>query len=283
MTDTIKTSDSAGSENTPMSQASGSEHVVRYELRESAAWIVLNRPKARNALSTEVIEGLRDSLERAESDAAVRSIVLAGEGPMFCAGADLKMVLGRLDENGALSGFLASVGDVCNRITKHPKPVIAAVHGGVIAGGFELVQACDIVVATEDAKFSDGHARYGLFPAAGGAIRLVRKIGANRAKQLLFTAESWSAQRMRDAGLVNEVVPTGELEQAVTALTDSIGKHSGVGLAEMKRVMEQGAELPMDEALELELNTCRDYAANCPDFTEGLRAFSERREPNFQR
>ncbi|SFB13435.1 short chain enoyl-CoA hydratase [Amycolatopsis marina] len=266
-----------------MSQA-GSEHsVVRYELRESAAWIVLNRPEARNALSTQVVDGLRGSLDRAERDPAVRSIVLAGAGSMFCAGADLKMVLGQLNENGALGAFLASVGEICKQIARHPKPVIAAVHGGVIAGGFELVQACDLIVATEDATFTDGHARYGLFPAAGGAVRLVRKIGANRAKQLLFTAESWSAQRMYDAGLVNEIVPPGELERAVTELTTTIGKHSATGLAAMKRVVEQGADLYTNAALELELNACRDYATNCPDFAEGLHAFRERREPNFQR
>ncbi|PXY25833.1 enoyl-CoA hydratase/isomerase family protein [Prauserella endophytica] len=266
-----------------MSHAGDGHHVVRYELRESAAWIVLNRPEARNALSTEVVEGLRESLARAEHDPAARSVVLAGEGPMLCAGADLKMVLGRLDEDGALSAFLVSVGEVCMEIARHPKPVIAAVQGGVIAGGFELVQACDLVVATEDATFCDGHARYGLFPAAGGAVRLVRKIGMNRAKQLLFTAEPWSAEKLREAGLVNQVVPTGQLEPAVAALTERIGRHSGQGLAEMKRVMEHGADLPMAAALQLELDACRDYAARCPDFSEGLRAFSERREPSFLR
>lgn len=255
--------------------------VVRYETRGSAAWITLNRPEARNALSAELVAGLDDALTQAAYDGAVRSVVFAGNGPMFCAGADLKMVLERMDKNGRLTDFLASVGRLCDRISRLPKPVIAAVHGSVIAGGFELVLACDLVVAAENATFADGHARYGLFPAAGGATRLPRKIGLNRAKQLLFTAQSWNAQRMRECGLVNEIVPESELVEAVDALTEQFAKRSPDGLAGMKRILEAGLDVPLDEALGLELQACERYIATSPDFTEGLRAFAQRREPRF--
>lgn len=257
------------------------EPVVRYELRRSAAWITLNRPAVRNALSAELVAGIGDGLDRAGRDPGVRSVVIAGNGPMFCAGADLKMVLGQLPENGSLAEFLSSVARLCERIAGQPKPVIAAVHGDVIAGGLELVLACDLVIASEDASFCDGHARYGLFPAAGGATRLPRKIGVNRAKQLLFTGEFWSAERMRECGLVNEVVPAAELHGAVDAMTDQIGKRSPAGIAGMKGVVEDGLERPLNEALALELAECERYAATSPDFTEGLRAFAERRDPEF--
>lgn len=253
--------------------------VVRYETRGSAAWITLNRPDQRNALSMEVIDGVSRSLRSARDDRSVRAVVLAANGPMFCAGADLKMVLESLDGAG-VSDFLGAAARLFDDVASHPQPVIAAVHAGVIAGGLELVLACDLVVAASTATFCDGHARYGLFPAAGGATRLPRKIGANRAKQLLFTAESWSAERMREAGLVNEVVEADRLHDAVRALSDQIARRSPLGLAGMKDVVDTGLDRPLVEALAYELAACQRYAGSA-DFTEGLRAFVARREPEF--
>lgn len=260
------------------------EPVVRQERRGPAAWITLNRPAAHNALSAEVIAGLADGLRKAEDDKDARVVVLAGNGPSFCAGADLKMVLGR--EPGAagaeeLSSFLRSVAGVCAQIAGHPLPVIAAVHGNVVAGGFELMLACDLVLAAEGSAISDGHARYGLFPAAGGATRLPRKIGVNRAKYLLFTADSWDAAQLRDCGLVNEVVPAGDLHTRVQELAERLGTHSAAGLAGMKRVVEQGMDQPLEQALALELAECERYVAGGGDFDEGLHAFAERRAPRF--
>lgn len=253
--------------------------VVEYETREAAAWITLNRPQQRNALSMEVLDGVGRSLRAAREDPSVRSVVIAANGPMFCAGADLKMVLGSLGGTG-LAEFLRAASRLFDDVARHPQPVIAAVHAGLIAGGLELVLACDIVVAARTATFCDGHARYGLFPAAGGATRLPRKIGANRAKQLLFTAEGWSAERMREAGLVNEVVEPEELYGAVQALTGKIARLSPLGLAGIKDVVDTGLERPVADALAYELAACEQYATSA-DFAEGLRAFVARREPEF--
>ncbi|MEU3270980.1 enoyl-CoA hydratase/isomerase family protein [Saccharomonospora sp. NPDC006951] len=265
-----------------------SDQPVLYERRGPAAWITLNRPGAHNALSAEVIAGIGEGLRRAEEDTEARAIVLAGNGPSFCAGADLKMVLAQGKEHadasdaaGALSGFLRSVADVCDRISAHPLPVIAAVHGNVIAGGLELTLACDLVLADEKAAISDGHARYGLFPAAGGATRLPRKIGVNRAKYLLFTADTWSAELLRECGLVNEVLPEDELLSRAQALAERLGHRSARGLAAMKRVVEQGLDLSLDDALALELAECERYIAGGGDFEEGLLAFTQRRVPVF--
>ena len=252
---------------------------VRYEVRDSAAWITLNRPERRNALSVELLDGVAAGLRDAAGDRAVRSVVFVGAGPMFCAGADLKRVLGDLGGAG-VTDFLRRAAALFDQVARHPQPVIAAVHGGVIAGGLELVLACDLVLATRTATFADGHARYGLFPAAGGATRLPRRIGANRAKQLLFTAESWSAERMYEAGLVNEVVDDDRLVAAVQELTDRIGRLSPLGLARIKDVVETGLDRPLDDALGYELRACAEYATS-RDFAEGLRAFADRREPEF--
>jgi enoyl-CoA hydratase len=256
------------------------EEVVVYEARGPAAWIALNRPHARNALSSAVVEGLAAGLDRAAGDPAVRAVVIAARGPLFCAGADLKAVRGMHGDPRALGRFLADVGDVLERIVRHPLPVIAAVHGGAIAGGLELVLACDLVIAAEEATFSDGHARYGLFPGGGGATRLPRRIGPARAKYLLFTGEAWSAETMRDCGLVNEVVPGERLRERVDALTQRIAAHSPAGLRRMKRLVDRSLEMPLGEALALEREACAEHVMG-EDAAEGLAAFAERRTPQF--
>ncbi|QVQ51522.1 enoyl-CoA hydratase/isomerase family protein [Spiractinospora alimapuensis] len=255
---------------------------VEYEVKGTAAWITLNRPDQRNALSAEVIDGVSRALDTARRAAAVRSVVFAANGPMFCAGADLKNVLGDLDgsDGAALRRFLRSASTLFDKIAAHPQPVVAAVHGAAIAGGLELVLACDVVVAARSATFADGHARYGMFPAGGASIRLPRRIGVNNAKRLMFTAESWSAERMRSVGLVSEVVDDDELPATVTSLTQRIGRFSPLGLSEMKQVVEAGADLSVSRGITHELNTCLNYATS-KDFAEGLHAFSARREPEF--
>lgn len=255
---------------------------VGYEVKGTAAWITLNRPEQRNALSAEVIDGVTRALETAQATAAVRSVVFAANGPMFCAGADLKNVLGRLDgaDSAALARFLQSAAALFDRISSHPQPVIAAVHGGAIAGGLELVLACDVVVAARSATFGDGHARYGMFPAGGGSIRLPRRIGLNNAKRLMFTAESWTAERMQNAGLVSEVVDDDRLVPEVTELTERIGRLSPLCLSRMKEVVEAGADMSIADGLAYELDACTNYAGS-RDFAEGLRAFSDHREPKF--
>lgn len=252
---------------------------VLYEVRGSAAWLTLNRPEVRNALSRELLDGMAAGLDRAGEDPRARSVVIAATGPAFCAGADLKRV-GAMDDHANVVEFLKAAAALFDRVAGHPQPVIAAVQGIAVAGGLELVLACDLVIATADAEFSDGHVRYGLFPAGGGATRLPRRIGVNRAKQLLFTADRWSAQRMFDAGLVSEVVAAEELSSAVTTLTDRIGRHSPLGIAGIKRLVDEGADRPLPDALTLELKQCTEYARSA-DFAEGLKAFGERREPTF--
>ncbi|PXY18092.1 enoyl-CoA hydratase [Prauserella sp. PE36] len=256
-----------------------SSSVVGYRTEGSTAWLTLNRPEARNALSFEVLDGISASLARAAEDSSVRAVVMAASGSVFCAGADLKMVLGSLHDEGP-GRFLRRAAEVFEEVARHPHPVIAAVQGHVVAGGLELVLACDLVVAAESATFSDGHTRYGLFPAAGGATRLPRRIGANRAKQLLFTAESWSSERMREAGLVNEVVADDALADHTRELADTIGRRSPLGLAGIKRVVDESIDKPLGDALAAELAACEEYSASA-DFKEGLRAFTERREPTF--
>lgn len=253
---------------------------LTYELRGRAAWLTLDRPDAMNALSDALIAAIVEALDRAAEDADARSVVIAANGRMFCAGADLKESQRHMAEPDGVGAFVARAAAMLERVAAHPQPVIAAVQGGAIAGGLELVLACDLVVAAQRATFADGHAHYGLFPGAGGTTRLPRLIGATRAKQLLFTAEAWSAERMHACGLVNEVVPDEQLHAAAERLTEQIGARSPLGLARMKRVVDAGLDLPLGEALALEQRVCAEHSHSA-DLREGLDAFLERREPHF--
>jgi enoyl-CoA hydratase/carnithine racemase len=252
---------------------------VGYELRGGAAWLRLQRPEKMNAINPDVIEGLGSGLARAARDGA-RSVVITGSGGVFCAGADLKHVLRGLDDVSAIERLLECAEELMCAIERHPTPVIAAVNGSAIAGGFELVLACDLVVASEEAVLADGHIKYGLFPGGGSTARLPRIVGPNRAKYLLFTGRTATAAEMRELGVVNEVVPGDELEAAVTDLCDRIARGSGAAQQRMKRVVGAGLDLPLGEALALELEVAKEHLRS-PDVAEGLTAFSEGRRPDF--
>lgn len=263
-----------------MSDATATTSSTRYELRERTAWVHLARPDKRNALDPDVLAGIAAGLDRAADDDA-RVVVLAGSGPAFCAGADLSHVLGGLDDLSAIEDLLATAGRLTLRMEAFPSPIIAAVNGAAIAGGLELVLACDLVVAAESATFSDGHAAFGLFPGAGASVRLPRLIGANRARHLMYTAETLDARSMHALGVVNEVVPDGELAVAVERLATRMTRGSRDALARMKRAIQVGLDLPVDEALALELAQAREHL-HSPDVAEGLSAFAERRRPSFR-
>src|SRR6516225_2273932 len=156
-----------------MTDITATRQATVYERRGPAAWIRLTRPDKRNAIDADVLAGIGAGLDRAAEDGA-RVVVLTGSGPAFCAGADLSAVGADLDDLGAIERLLDGASKLTLRIEEHPTPVIAAVNGAAIAGGFELVLACDLVVAAESAMLADGHARYGLFPGAGSSVRLPR-------------------------------------------------------------------------------------------------------------
>ena len=184
---------------------------LQLQRRGAAAWITLNRPDAMNALSGAMCDELSPLLARLGRDPEVRVLVLTGAGRAFCAGADLKGVLGdSADAPGAddpLNAFLDRVSDTIDRLRALPKPTIAALNGLTMAGGLELAMACDLMIAAESARIGDAHANFGVFPGAGGTAVLPRRIGPTAAKYLLFTGDTQSAAELLPLGLVNPVVP----------------------------------------------------------------------------
>jgi enoyl-CoA hydratase len=262
-----------------MTETTTTAPATTYELRGSAAWIRLSRPERMNAIDAHTIDGITEGLDRSLRDNA-RAVVLTGSGNVFCAGADLKVALRGLDDFSAIDRVLGEANALIRRIAAHPMPVIAAVNGTAIAGGLELILACDLALAAEDAVLADGHANFGVFPGGGSAVRLPRIAGPARAKHLLFTGRSATAGEWRDLGVINDVIPGDQLEDAVQALCDTLAKRSLQMQAAVKRIVNDSLNVALEEALDLELDACRAHLRST-DAAEGLAAFSEGRRPNF--
>ena len=252
-----------------------STEAVLCERHGGGLWLRLNRPRALNALNLEIADGLERGLNLAEAG-QVRAVVIAGEGRAFCAGADLKQVL----DPG--SGLLARLGTVFDRVESFGKPVIAAVHGPALAGGLELVLCCDLVVASCSAAFGDAHANYGMFPAGGATVRLPRRVGVARAKQLMFTGATWPAAALAGTDLVTCLVGDDELAGEVDALVATIADKSAAGISAMKALVDEGMQVPRTVALRRERQEAAAYIRSA-DFAEGIRAFAEKRRPRFAR
>jgi enoyl-CoA hydratase/carnithine racemase len=251
------------------------------ELRDGCLRLTLPGPERLNALRGPTMVALDEALARAEADEAVRVVVIAGTDGNFCAGADLLDVLDQVEGDGGtdwfFGEFLPPMGAALARVRRLPKPVIAAVEGVCCAGGLELVVSCDLIVATESARFADRHADLAMVPAAGGTAGLVRTIGRARAKELLWTGVWWSGAQMAEAGLVTRLVPDGALAETVDELVATLVGKEPVVLAEMKRLVEATATLPVDDAVELEQRGARELFQQ-PPFKRALDRFAGRKE-----
>ncbi|UBM07900.1 enoyl-CoA hydratase/isomerase family protein [Cupriavidus metallidurans] len=246
----------------------------------SVGWLTMDRPAAMNSLSSDMVAGIAARLHEWRDDPAVRVVVITGNGRAFCAGADLKESSADRQVPGE-KDFLDRIVDFFDTVRAFPKPLIAAVNGLALAGGLEVVMACDIVLAAESARLGDAHSNFGVFPGAGGAAILPRKVPQNVAKYLLFTGDSLSAADMKAYGLVNEVLPDTELRDRAQAMAEKLAKKSPLVLARMKRVANEAADKTAADALRQELFELRNHQRSY-DVKEGLAAFVEKREPRFK-
>jgi enoyl-CoA hydratase/carnithine racemase len=228
-------------------------------------------------LNLDVIAQMEVGLDRAESEASIRSVIITGTGRAFCAGADLKTANDSVDD---VDEFRRLLGHLFNRMEAFGKPVIAAVNGMALAGGLELILCCDIVIAARSARMGDAHGNYGLLPGGGASVRLPRLVGMNRAKYMFYTADLFDPSDLQAWGLVNEIVADDALHEAANRLARRFADRSPLGLARMKRLVHETAEQPKATALSLELL----YSAlheRSHDMREGVRAFVEKRRPEF--
>jgi enoyl-CoA hydratase/carnithine racemase len=256
---------------------------IRLEQQGALAWVCLQRPEAMNSVSPQMVADLGAALDFVEARPEVRCLAIRGTGKAFCAGADLKAVKAfgdAQDQALAVRVFLGKANALLRRIEAFPMPVIGAVNGVALAGGLEIVLVCDIVLAAEEAKFGDAHARHGLIPGWGGSVRLPRKIGPNRAKWMMFSAEMVGAATMAEWGLVHQVVPGAGLDAAVQSLASRLSDKSPLGLRRMKHLVDDGLEQPLEVALRNEGVMVEAHNAS-HDRREGLEAFAQKRSPRF--
>ena len=249
---------------------------------ESVGIIELARPDKFNCLSFAVHEGLGHALtgfERAGS--GVRSILLRAQGKQFCTGADLEEVRAMRRNPEQLAGFMTLGHAVLRRFEASTLPVVAACQGLCLAGGMELMLACDVVFAARDARFGDQHAQFGLVPGWGGSQRLPRLVGLRRALDLFYSARWIDAETALQWGLVNHVVAPDALASESLAYCKAIGTRSRGGLATMKRLARVGLEGTLDAGLSIEESQAPG-AILSDDVGEGLEAFIARRKPNFE-
>jgi enoyl-CoA hydratase len=215
---------------------------------EGYAVVTLNRPAAMNALSAALRRALTEAITALAAEPAMRVLILTGAGRAFCAGLDLK----ELGAAGVATALGTERADPVQALAGFAGPVIAAVNGPAITGGFELALACDLMLAGEAARFADTHARVGILPGWGLSQRLPRIIGPGRAKELSLTGNFLSARQAETWGLVNRVLPAGELLPAARALARDMLGALPVMLPAMKRLMDEGYALPLGDALALE-------------------------------
>lgn len=239
------------------------------------AVITINRPEARNAVNGDVARGIARASDELDARSDVRAVILTGAGGSFCAGMDLK---------GFLAGDVPAVaGRGFGGITERPpaKPVIAAVEGYALAGGFELVLACDLVVASEEAKFGLPEVTRGLVAGAGGLLRLSRRIPYHLAMEIALTGEHFPAARLHEAGLVNRLVPAGQALTAARELAARVARGAPLALAASKQVIVESADAGSAEAFARQSEIISPVFSSA-DAMEGAVAFAEKRAPAWR-
>ncbi len=247
---------------------------VRYDVDGRVATITLDRPEQRNAIDPSVAAALGEAVARFEADPEVWVAVLTGQGPNFCAGADLKaLAAGRSAELRTEAGGFAGFVQYPRR-----KPVVAAVRGFALAGGTELVLACDLVVAATDTFFGLPEVTRGIVAAGGGLFRLPRAVPAARARELVLTGDRMSAQEALRWGMVNAVVEPGEVLGAARALADRICRNAPLAVRESLAIVRDAALLTDDDGWRRS-SEAMDRIRASDDAREGPRAFAEKRPP----
>ncbi|PRX50093.1 short chain enoyl-CoA hydratase [Prauserella shujinwangii] len=236
---------------------------------------MINRPTVRNAINEDVIDGLWAALNLAVSRTAKVLVVRGAEG-CFCSGADLTLLLRLRRRPPALSRFMTRLGDLLTAWENAPLATIAVVEGYAVAGGCELLLACDLAIASSTAKIGDRHVENALVPAAGGSVRLTRALSKARAHYLLLTGDLLSAQAAAEWGLVSHVAPPSHLHEHLGRIIDRLVTRSPDALAAIKDMMRYVSEHPLEVSLRLEREIFLAHSAT-PDVEQGLHKFHARK------
>jgi enoyl-CoA hydratase/carnithine racemase len=257
---------------------------ISYEKRDGIATITFNRPEVMNAINEEMAKELLDALRDLKEDQGVKVAILTGSGEkIFCAGGDIDMFFNKLAKDPMAQYNWLITGEEITRLMMErlEKPIIAAVNGHCLAGGLEMALACDFIVAAENATFALAEINIGLIPGWGGTTRLSRAIPVRKAREMIYTADRIGAMEAEKLGLVNKVVPKGQVYAAALEIARKIAGKSSYTLRLAKKALTYGLEASgMDAALFIERGAA-SIASNGDGFEEGVKAFIEKRPPHF--
>lgn len=249
------------------------------ERRDGVVWLTLNRPQKKNAINGDMWNELTALFDEVAVRADDRVLVVTGAGDGFCAGVDLTDS-GMVQTTGGRLEYIRKVGRCAQALHELPKPTIAAVNGVAAGAGCNLALGCDLIVASDAARFSEIFVRRGLSIDFGGSWILPRLIGMHRAKELALLAETIDATEAERIGIVNRVVPAAELEPAVTALAARLLTMAPIALSQTKRLLDQAFSVSFAEALDAE-GAAQVVNLGSNDAAEAVRAFVERRDAQF--
>jgi len=239
--------------------------------------LTLNRPDVLNALNRELMQELVVELERMDRDDAVKVLVITGNDKAFAAGADIR----EMADESAVSLLLKRQFDVWDRIGGIAKPIIAAVSGYVLGGGCELMMNCDLVVASDTARFGQPEIRIGVMPGAGGTQRLTRAVGQRKAMELLLTGDTMLAEEALRCGLINKVAPVELYLEEALKLARRIADQPPLAVSLIKQAVRKAQDLSLAEGLDFE-RQCFHLLFASEDQKEGMLAFQEKRSPQFK-
>jgi enoyl-CoA hydratase len=254
---------------------------IGIERRRHCATITLSRPDKLNPIDWTTLTELLTAIGEIEADPDTRFVVLTGAGQAFSAGGDLEKYVDLYRNPPEFRLFLEDFFQLCDTIERSRRIFIAAVNGPCVAGGLELLLACDLAIAADTARIGDGHINFAQLPGAGGSQRLPRAIGVARAKQLMLSGRLLDGQEAQRIGLVAEAVPAERLMARVDEIVDALSERSAYCVAGMKYLLNEGMRGSLQSGLRLEVDYVHNYATVHPDATEGLVAFGEKRAPRF--
>ena len=252
---------------------------ILLEIRDRIAFLTLNRPAARNAIDEGVLTALPAALRRVREDPDVKALVVSGAGEAFCIGLDIGLLGHAFNDAAYFQDVLERFKRILTDLESLPVPVVAAVNGLARAGGFEVMLACDLVIVADEARIADHHLAFGIVPGGGSTQRAPRKIGDQRARELLFTARWLTGPEAAACGLALRSVPAAQVAAEVEALVAVFRTRSRTALAATKAAMNEGAGLPLPRALDIETEVFMRYLTGDPNAAEGFRAYEAGRDP----
>jgi len=248
-------------------------------LEDRIGIITFNRPEVLNALNTTTVAETLDAVRDMQSNSAVRTVVFTGEGRSFVAGADIQEMFGKTPDTARIYSELGH--GLFTTIQDMDKPSIAAINGFALGGGMEVALSCDIRIASDKATFGLPETILGIIPGWGATQRTSRLVGPAVTKELIFTGDHINAERALAIGLVNRVVPHETLMTVTMDMAKKISHQGRLAIIQAKRVISRGYEMPLREALKLEIDTFADLF-NTEDQKEGMQAFVQKRAPEFK-